>query len=626
MKSRNLFVKIVTGILFSLLILSFAVWGIGDIFRGGGQARVVAKVGEVEIDQLQFSQDLSRQMNQLSQRFGTRIDAEQARNLGIVQQVLSQSISRALFDQRAAELRMIVTDDAVKARLLDDPMFKDQFGSFNRDRFIQVLRITNMSEGAYLDSLRRDMQRQQLVGAVTSAVTPPQVLAEALHAYENERRIADYILVAAPDAANIAEPSATELQAFYDSNSNSYMAPEYRGLSLVQLRPEDVVSESAVDEADIRAEFEARRAEFAVPERRSIEQIVLTDEAAARAASERIAGGVDFATLAEELTGAAPISLGTVARGELLPELGEPAFALEPGVAGTPVRGPLSWHILRVTEIIAGREPEFDEVRANLEADIAMREAVDSMISIANQFDDELAGGAGLEEAAGGAGLRVRRIEAIDSNGLDKTGTAVADVPSLDEFMPVVRETAVGETSLLTETSDGGYFIVRVDTIEDAAPRPLAEIREEAIADWRAGEAMKQAGSRAEALLEQLLRSGNVAALAAAEGLEVKTTEAVTRFENDPDKLPAPQLASQLFQLAVGDTTSLASDAGHIIAELKEIVPADLLAEADQVKQTKAGLGQAIQNDLLEQYLAALRQDYGVSINDAVIDEILNSY
>ena len=626
MKSRKLLTKIVTVVLFSLLILSFAVWGIGDIFRGGTQARIVAKVGDVEIDQQRFSTELSRQINQLSRRFGTQLDAEQARALGVVQQVLSQSISRALFDQQANDLRMLVSPDAVKAQLMREDVFKDQFGSFSRDQFIRVLQISNMSEGAFLNSLRRDMQRDQLVGAVTDAVAAPRALSNALHAYENEKRVAEYLIFAPPGIEEIGEPGSSDLQTYYDDNKQSFMAPEYRGISLVQLRTADVVSESAIDAEAVRAEFETRRDELTVPERRSLEQIVFADLAAAKAASERLAAGEDFVVLAKELTGAEPISLGTVPQTLLLPELAGPAFAQEAGVPGAPVQGPIQWHIIRVTEVLPGREPDFEEVRADLAADIAKRQAVDSLISIANQFDDELAGGANLDESAASLGLTIRRIEAIDFDGQDKQGAAVADLPELREFAPVLQNTQVGETSLLTETGDGGYFILRVDDVQVAAARPLDEVREEISKGWRQAEALKQASGKAEALLEQLLRSGDLATLAAEQNMEVKTTAAITRFESDPEKTPAPQLASQLFQIGIGETTSLAADSGHIIASLKQIIPADLQAEADELANTQKNLGQAMQNDLLEQYLAALRQEYGVTVNDAVVDEIISSF
>src|SRR3546814_18214933 len=95
-KPRNIIVKLVTVVLFSLLILSFAVWGIGDIFRGGGQAQVVAQVGDTVIEQRAFSRELSDEINTLSRRLGVQLTMEQARSFGVPPQVLQRIITRAM--------------------------------------------------------------------------------------------------------------------------------------------------------------------------------------------------------------------------------------------------------------------------------------------------------------------------------------------------------------------------------------------------------------------------------------------------------------------------------------------------------------------------------------------------
>src|SRR5690606_8531745 len=140
MKRRNLLVKLVTAVLFSLLILSFAVWGIGDIFRGGGQAQAVAEVGGTIIEQRQFSRELSDEINNMSRRLGTQLTMDQARAFGIPQQVLERMITRAMLDETSARLGMLVTEEQMRQHLLENPDFQDSAGRFDRNRFAQILR------------------------------------------------------------------------------------------------------------------------------------------------------------------------------------------------------------------------------------------------------------------------------------------------------------------------------------------------------------------------------------------------------------------------------------------------------------------------------------------------------
>jgi peptidyl-prolyl cis-trans isomerase D len=626
MKSRKLIAKILTGVLFSVLILSFAVWGIGDIFRGGGQARIVAEIGDVKIDQQRYSQELSREINRLSQRFGTRLEVDQLRALGIDRQVLQQMVSRALFDQQAEDLRLLVTKAQILDRIAEEPSFQDEFGNFSRVRYFEALRVANLSEDAFTASLRGDIKRLQLVNSAIDGVAGPKKLAELIFTHQQQRRVAEYLVLANDAMADPPAPEAADLQSFYDAQAQSFMAPEYRGFTLISLEPETMAEEISVTEEELRAEFDSRREEFVVAERRSIEQMVFNEEAEAVTASERLEAGEDFTVLAEELTGQPAVVLESVEEFELLPELGAAAFRLAEDAPSAPLNSPLGWHILRVVEIEPGHEPDFVAVRDELEKDIAMRRAVDSMIELANQFDDELAGGADLSEAASALGLAQRRIDSFDRQGMDAEGNVVENLPPLEELAPVVFDTASGEDSLLTETSDGGYFAVHINRVTPAARRPLEEVRDQLLNLWRETEKVKQAEAKAAALVARLEQGETLADLAEAEGLTVATSQAITRNEADPAKTPSAAFSSRLFDLSVGEAVAVQTATGHIVAKLIEIQAAAPNEMTEEVGATRDNLGQSMRSDMLEQYLLALRRKYGVRINDRLAQEVLRGY
>ena len=627
MKSQKLFAKIVTGLLFGLLILSFAIWGIGDIFREGGQTQVVAEVGSVEVTAPRFSRDLNLEISRMSQQFGTAITTEQAQSFGIVQQVLERLVGQALFEQQAKNFGMTVTEDQIQQAILDEPAFKDQFGDFSRDRFIQVLRNAGLSEQGFVESMSSDIEREQLSRAVIDGIQGPESLAEALYRYQGEKRVADYILLGHDLITDLPEPSAEDLQGFYEEQADSFMTEETMDITLVQLRPEDLLDEIAVSDEDAQAEFEARKDEFSTPERRTIEQLVFNDEAEALAVVEKLDGGADFTAVAEELTGTAPISLGNLTQRELLPDLGDPAFSLEEGKASAPIKTPLGWHILRVTEIQPGSEPVFDEIKDQLVRDIALGWAVDDIIAIANDFDDELAGGASLDQAAGGLDLEVRSIAGITSGGTNAEGLPVENLPPLNSFLEVLRDTPSGESSLLTETDEGGYFILRIDEVHAAERRPFDEVRDQVALLWQGSEKARLSKEKAESFAERLIQGETIAELAEAEGLTIETTDPVTRNEVNPQRIPARGLAGQLFELdELGQATTARASGSEVLAQLKEILPADLAAEQTQLERTRENLTLALQADYLEQYMTALRSEFGVTVHQGAVDRALNPY
>ncbi len=625
-KARSLTAKILTFILFGLLILSFAVWGIGDMFRGGGQIAVVAEVGDIEIPRERFQRNLSSEINRVSAALGTRIDAEQAMQFGLVNQVLSQMVTRALLDQQADDLGMVVTDEQIREAILEEPAFQDSLGNFSRERFIQVLRGSGLSEDEFIASLRRDVKRQQITSAFTGAVTVPAPLAEAMYRRNAQQRIARYIELPFDSVGEIEPPDDETLARFLEENQANFMAPEYRRVSLIELRPERLAQEIAIPEEQLREAFEARRENFAVPERRRIEQMVFSDKAKADDAMARLSEGTAFTAVAEELTGRPPVDLGAVSHDEIVPELAESAFALaENGIAG-PVRSPLGWHVLRVTEILPGREPDFAEAREQLARDLAMDQAIDSIISIANQLDDALAGGASLEEAARSQGLEVRTIEAVDRQGRTPQGEPVADLPPGGRFLDSVFSTPEGQPTLLTETPTGGYFAARVNDIMPAAPRPLEEVRERVVDLWIETERERRLRERAAALVERLEQGATLESLATEAGGEVQTSAPLTRFDDQVPPAPARELASRLFQIAEGEAVAVPGPDGYLVARLSEIRTPDPSENPEAVEQVREELAGSLRDDLLTQYLTGLRTRYPTRINDSVVEQAVQAF
>jgi peptidyl-prolyl cis-trans isomerase D len=626
MKPRNLLVKLFTVVLFSGLIFSFAIWGIGDMFRDGGQAQVVAEVGGTVIEQRQFARELSDEVSSMSRRLGVQLTMEQARAFGIPQQVLERMITRAMLDEMSSRLGMLVTEEQMKKLLLENPDFQDSAGRFDRNRFAQLLRFTNMTEQGYLARLGDDIKRQQLVGAVTDATVAPESLAERLYVYREERRVADYVTLTKDSFAPAAEPDDAALQEIYNSASDELMTPAYKRITLAVLSVADAAKNITVSDDRVTEAFEARQEQLSTPERRSVSQAVLPDEAAAHALADRLTEGAAFAAAVQEATGRAPVEIGNVARGDLPEALAEAVFALEVGQTTPPVQSPLGWHLATVSAIEPGKTATLEENRDRLRQELAEAEAVDVVIDLANQFDEKLAGGATLEQAAQGLNLQPREIPAIDAQARTPAGELVEGLPSINEFLPVLNRTAVGDSSSLTETLDGDYFMLRVDGETPAERKPLAEVRDQVVEMWREREQTRLAEERAKALADRVRGGETLAAVATAEGLELKQTEPVTRFENAPQRTPSPLLAQQIFDIAEGEVTTVATGGGQLVAQLKEILPPAEENRDARLAQLESQLTASLQNDIFQQFLNALQQEYAVTINQRLVQETLASF
>src|ERR1700679_1769346 len=103
--SSNWLGKTIMAVVMGVLIISFGVWGIADIFKGFGQS-TLAKVGHTEISANEFRQLYTDRLQQLGRQFGRPLTMEQARAFGLDRQVLQQTIAEAALDEEARRLRL----------------------------------------------------------------------------------------------------------------------------------------------------------------------------------------------------------------------------------------------------------------------------------------------------------------------------------------------------------------------------------------------------------------------------------------------------------------------------------------------------------------------------------------
>lgn len=613
--------KVVITILAVLLIISFAVWGIGDMVGGITNPDEIAEVGDTKITQREFQEQFRREMDRIRARIGN-IDSQQARNLGLADSTLNGLISRRLLGLQAAELGLLVSDAQVIEQIQRQPAFRNALGQFDRSVFQVTLANNGISEGAYVASLRQDTQQEYIGGVISAGASAPPLLAETVYRYRNERRSADVIKVKRAPITDAPTPSETDLNSYLDTNANQFRAPEFRALSVLYLDPAEVAKELSPSEEKIKQEYEDRLDSLSVPERRSVEQILLKDEDKAKKAHATLSEGRSFDAVAKEFSGKSgdDIKLGLVTQGDLLPDMGKAAFALNKDGFTAPVKSPLGWHILRVTEIQPGRQPKLEEVRKEISNDLAQELALDDLVTRANRVEDALAGGASIEDSAQEAGMKVRKIPPIDASRKLQTGAALDGLPADSGFVETAFSLKAGASSDLIESANGGYYMLRVDRIVDAAKRPLSQVRAEVERAWKTAKLNEIAKKTAEEIRDKAKGGSPMSEIAKSKGLLVENSKPVSRFGTGTDTVIPRPLLPELFKAKTGGVVMGQTAEGYAVAKLKDIETETPKADDGDFKRLQETLSSAIANDVLQEYTRALRDEYSVSINRTALD------
>lgn len=617
-KSKNPFVIWSIRILFGLLALSFGLWGIEDVLRPptGGP---VAKVGDTRISSAAFGQEFDRAVQQLRSSFGPDFDAIKARQFGLDRQILSQMVSRALFDSEVDALRLKVPDQEVANQIRANPLFQDQTtGQFDRTRLDELLRQNGLTEQRFTDMLRGDLTRRQLVSAVSGGIYGPESFARLLYAYRNEQRVVRVVALPLSAAKDLPKPNEDTLRAYYKAHADRFAKPEYRKIGFFTVRPEDVIAHMDIPEADLRQAYDDRKATFTQPEQRDFTQMLFKTEAEADAAAKTLRDGGSADALSKAPGLIAANAVKAAGRDELLPEIGDAAFSADARAVVGPVRSALGWAVLRVDAIAPGHVKSFEEVRDDLRRSLATERANERLYQISNEVEDERAGGATMAEVAKKLGVTLHTIDAVDRAGKGPDGAKVAGLPDTPAFLESAFDADVGQDLDPLELATGGYALVRVDAITPAATPPFEDVADQVRADQQEDARKDAVRALADKMADRAKAGGDLAALAKEAGRPIDKLGPIGR-DYKGDALP-PEVVRTLFAVKPDGVVSGATSDGYVVAQVAEVVPTDAAKHPDGVAAIRADLASKMGEDILRQYQTALEQRFEVKVNMKAAD------
>lgn len=615
----------VAKLLLILLVASFGVWGIsGSILTAGSNA--VITVGDTVVSPNEFRLAYDRQMAVVGRQIGQRLTTEQARAFGIENQVYSQLIAGALLDEQARTMNLGLSDDRLAALIAEDPAFHDFNGRFDRNNFRRVLSSAGMTEEDYLRSRGQVAVRTQIVEAVSDGFAAPEALIKALAQYDAETRDVDYLLLTPSSIDAVAAPGDAELSAWFEENKARYAAPEYRKITYVKLQNQDIADPAAITAEAARADYEARKDRYTTPETRVIDQLVFADRATADEAAAALAGDKSFDDLiVEQGRTASDVRIGSFAKSSVPDQsLADAVFAVAQAGGTTPVvDGQFGPVILRVAEIKPESSQSFEEVEPEIREQLALAEAAQVLLDVHDAYEDARASGMTLEEAAAQQKLSPVTIDAIDRSGRTSDEAIVRDIPESQALLREAFEAEVGVETPPINIGAEGFVWFEVNDVIPARDRTLEEVREKVVNDWTAMKTAEALGAKAAELKDRLTKGAELPAIAEELSLAVETKYGLGRNGADPVFGEAAVASAFSGPKGLVEVASDASGENRILMKVTSVNDASAVT-ADSVSiEQRRQVSQQIADDILDQMVARLQSDYGVSVNRQLAERAL---
>ncbi len=624
--SKNIFGRLILAAFAAVIVVGFGLWGIRDMFTNF-RANQLATVGDREITVQDYRNAYQTDLQRLQQQARRAITSQEARQIGLDRQVLSELVTGSALDQDARRLGLALSDADMARIIRADKTFAGPAG-FDQARMDQILRQNGYSETSFLREQRQFALRKQIGEALTGGLKAPEVLLAAVNTYANQTRTADYFVLPAPDLSKTAPPPDDAVKAWYDLHKDIYRSPEYRAANVLIVTPDAVAKTIAVSDDEARKVYDRDAARlYSTPEKRALALLTFANAADAAKARARIDAGESFDQVAaDKSAGGVLADIGETTEGAMFdPAIAKAAFALQqPGVA-QPVAGKFGTVLARVSRIEPGATKSFDEVKDQIKAQLANAQARDAIQKLHDKIEDQRAAGKSLTDAAKAVGLTPQPY-VTDASGAGKgeagqPGARNAALAGDPDLLKAIFASDVGVDNDAVSRRDGGYDWFEINSVQPSRQLPLDEIRPQILKSMRDNEAQKQVATKANELARQIDAGQDTDKLAAANGAALVHSPPIRR-SGAPGLSPAA--VEQIFGAPVGGAgVALADNGGRVVFKVTGATTPPLDMKNPAMAAIAPQLESSLGDDVFTQYVSGLQTQLGLHLNQAAYAAII---
>lgn len=587
-----------------------------------------------EISQQDFRERFDRYREQVRAQAGDTYDAEQVESVETKRLVLDGLVDEKILEIAARRDGVAVDAGQVREAILEiDGITQD--GEFIGD---DAYRIWLQSRGLTASGFEALIARQILVSTVPTAVAESGLVGdaelEALLTLQQETRDLRFVEVPAPVLEDPATDQAA-LEAWHASHADRYSTEETVAVAYFELDAAGLAVAEQPGEDELRARYESEKGRFGTEEERTAAHILINvpadaDEAAVEAARAKAqdlaaqarADGTDFAALAaansddlgtKDLGG----DLGAISKG-VFPEAFEQAvFALAEGAVSDPVRTDQGWHVVKLTSLVAGTVQPFEAVREQLAAEYGDTERE----RLFNEKSGRLVDAILREPNALSAVARDMGVDVQSSTAFTRAGGE--GIAAIDAFRAAAFSRTQKDDRLVSDPIEVGpnrVVVLQVTEHSPSALRPLAEVREQVLADLQADRLAKAARERADALLARARGGETLEAIATELGVVAQDSFGVARQAGFPD----PAIATEAFRLLPleagkpADVGLAALSGGRFaLVVATKATPGDVSELTPDVRsQIRAQLARMRGDMEREAFVKALRSQFAITVSE----------
>jgi peptidyl-prolyl cis-trans isomerase D len=610
---------------FAVIIIAFVVTLYDSNSMGGGAGSTggaIAKVGKASINE---AEAIRRTQNALDVARGEKPDLDLNAFVaqGGADQTIDQMINGRAFEQFAAMHGLIASRRLVDGTIASIPAFNGPNGQFDRTTFLAILDQRRIPENQLRDDFAREAVTKMLLGPVAGGVKPPLNLVTPYASLLLEVRQGQVATVPSANFASNTPLSDADLATYFQRNAAKYTVPERRVVKLARFDRTRFEGKVAPTDAEIAAAYKAGASKYAGRETRSFTQIIVSKQSDADALLTKVRGGTSMADAAKSL-GLEALSVAATDKAAFEKLTGgkvaEAAFAAAKGGFAAVSQSGLGYHIVRVDNVATIAARPLEAVRSEIVAELSKVKVDEAMADFDAKINDEITAGATFDDITKKFGLTAETTPAITASGV---APEAPDYKFAADYQPLLRDVFQSETGDDPQVASVGngtaYVLYHMDRVIAAAPKPLAEIRNQVMADAQIERAALAAKRIADAVTAAVNKGTPFAQALAGSGAKLPAPRPAGARRIDlmqmRDQVPPP--IATLFGMAEKRAKVIPAPqgAGWFIVYLDKIVPGDPKAAQPLVAGYQQQLAGVMGDEYVQQFAAAVKAKVGVTRN-----------
>lgn len=604
---------LVLGIL-GLVMIAFVITGVNAPTGPGGLGRgeALVEVGDEALRASEVGAQVNRQFERVRQE-QPEIDLAAFFAEGAFEEILRQLVSTKAIAAFGREQGIAVSKRMVDGQIASIPAFQNLAGQFDQAAFQQALQRERLTEQELREDIAGTLIRQQLLLPVGGSAFVPQGMAEQYANLLLEQRSGSVGLVPAEALAAGINVTDQEVAAFYQRNQGRYTVPERRVLRYAFIS--GAQAPAPPTDAEVQAAYNANAAKYGAKETRTLSQVVLADQAAARALAGKVASGTSFADAAQQ----AGFAAGDIAVGEQTreaftrlssPAIANAAWAAAEGGTTQPIQSPLGWHVVKVEKVNRTAAVPLAAARAELVAEINARKTQEANAAAVTRVEDALADGATLDEVARSQGLQVVETPPLLSNGQSPTNPAWQTLPDVQPLLRPAFDMTADDDPVVETVAPGRYAVMGVGRVIPAAAPPLAQVAPQVRADLIRERALARARAIADGIVAKINRGMSPREAFASAGVQLPAVQPISarRIDIARPGQPVPPPLTMMFSLPEGRARALAAPEGQgwFVVHNATATPGNAAGQSGLIDATRTQFRQVLGEEYAAQFTRAV--------------------